>query len=324
MKTAVITGVNGQDGAYLSHHLLSLGYEVIGVHRRSSIDTLKRLRLVGVLDNANFSLVEADVSDFKCMLSLLYDFHPDEFYNLAAQSHVATSFKQPDYTWKVNAEGVQNILEAIKNINPSCRFYQASTSEMFGSQVDPDGFQRESTQLSPNSPYAIAKVAAHHNVRLYREAYGLHASSGILFNHESYLRGEFFVTKKITKWISSYQHNRGSVEPLRLGNLKAYRDWGFAGDYVKAMHLMLQQDNPDDYVVATGDTHTVEDFLDEAFKLVGVSDWSKLVLIDESLKRPCEVPMLRGDSTKARDVLGWKPTVNFQELIKKMVFNHVF
>jgi GDPmannose 4,6-dehydratase len=211
----------------------------------------------------------------------------------------------------------------LQNVDKSQIILMPTTNSAYGSG-DENNFCTEETPLNPISSYAIAKVAAHHNVRLYREAYGLHASSGILFNHESYLRGEFFVTKKITKWISSYQHNRGSVEPLRLGNLKAYRDWGFAGDYVKAMHLMLQQDNPDDYVVATGDTHTVEDFLDEAFKLVGVSDWSKLVIIDESLKRPCEVPMLRGDSTKARDVLGWKPTVNFQELIKKMVFNHVF
>ncbi len=306
-------------------------------------------RLRSVLCSPAFLLVEGDITDPLSVNDIISENQPDEVYNLAAQSHVGTSFKQPSYTWNANALGTQNILEGIRKYAKSARFYQASTSEMFGSVVDPDGYQRETTELSPNSPYAVAKVAGHHTTRLYREAYGIFACSGILFNHESPRRGEKFVTRKITKWIQQYNHwsNRefktigklggvpanhiyygkpvGDVPEtfpkLALGNLDAARDWGFAGDYVEAMWRMLQHDKPDDYVVATGKAHTVRDFLDVAFTHVGVSDWSKLVYIDPEFIRPFEVPFLCGDSTKARTVLGWEPKVDFEGLVKMMIDN---
>lgn len=340
-KTALIIGVNGQDGSYLAELLLSKKYKnVVGVIRRTSVNNTQE-RLNGILTNKAFQVVEGDITDASSITDIIEDVQPDEVYNLAAQSHVATSFKQPAATWNINALGVQNILEAIKKKKANARFYQASTSEMFGSMIDSDGFQRETTELSPNSPYAISKVAAHHSVRLYREAYGIFACSGILFNHESPRRGEGFVTRKITKYIKNLQPHMefvkswispdageiledevlNYIKPLKLGNLDAKRDWGFAGDYVEAMWRMLQQDTPDDYVVATGQTNSVRDFLTEAFNAVGISNWEPFVEIDPAFIRPYEVPILCGDASKARKILGWEPKVNFKGLVRLMIDN---
>lgn len=341
-KTALIFGVNGQDGSYLSEFLLDKGYkQVHGVIRRASINNTKE-RLDLPMSKNNFYIIEGDITDASSVSDIIEDTQPDEVYNLAAQSHVATSFKQPAATWNINALGVQNILEAIRRKKANARFYQASTSEMFGSLIDDDGFQRETTELSPNSPYAISKVAAHHNVRLYREAYHMFACSGILFNHESPRRGEGFVTRKISKYVASVRKKvadlyKGGytgfsvpeavaealdeIGPLKLGNLDAQRDWGFAGDYIEAMWLMLQQDSPDDYVVATGETYSVRQFLDAAFSHIGIDDWKDFVVVDPAFIRPYEVPLLRGDSSKAREKLGWKPRVNFKQLVQMMVDN---
>lgn len=344
---ALITGVNGQDGSYLSELLLGKGYIVVGVVRRASTNNTERLS--SLLSNPAFLLVEGDISDPVSCIDLIEKYKPTEVYNLAAQSHVGTSFQQPIATWNINAIGVQHVLEAIRKVKPDAKFYQASTSEMFGSVIDADGFQRETTELSPNSPYAVAKVAAHHTTRLYREAYGLHASSGILFNHESPRRGELFVTRKITKYIANFSKammaNRahailatdptdtnlkfktasgvGQYPKLRLGNIDAKRDWGFAGDYVEAMWLMLQQDKADDFVIATGETHSVKDFLYEAFEAAVYpgDTWENVVFIDPEFVRPYEVPVLCGDSSKARRVLGWEPRTNFSQLVKLMVDN---
>lgn len=337
-KKALIFGVNGQDGSYLSELLLDKKYEVLGVVRRASVNNTQE-RLSKVLTSRSFRINEGDITDSTSVTEIIDGFQPDEIYNLAAQSHVATSFKQPSATWNINALGVQNILEAIRKKTPNARFYQASTSEMFGSVIESDGFQRESTELSPNSPYAISKVAAHHSVRLYREAYGIFACSGILFNHESPRRGEGFVTRKISKYVKSLEEHISMgkmventpeevnqwvlsyVDTLKLGNLDAKRDWGFAGDYVFAMWSMLQQAKPDDFVIATGDTHSVRDFLDEAFKLVGIEDWKPFVEIDPQFIRPYEVPVLRGDASKARSVLGWEPKYKFKDLVRLMIEN---
>lgn len=349
-KSALIFGVNGQDGSYLSEFLLNKGYAVHGVIRRASVNNTKERMLLS-LNHPNFNLHEGDITDSSSVIELVEETKPDEVYNLAAQSHVGTSFKQPAATWNINAGGVQNILEVLRKKRPQARFYQASTSEMFGSMLDTDGFQRETTELSPNSPYAISKVAAHHAVRLYREAYSLFACSGILFNHESPRRGEGFVTRKISKYVAEMKRQmdkefrnkwgqegcfapavmrqRGemaeeallTIGQLKLGNLDAQRDWGFAGDYIEAMWMMLQQDQPDDYVVATGETNSVRVLLDHAFKHIGVDDWSDIVVIDPAFIRPYEVPLLRGDATKAREKLGWKPKVSFEQLVKMMVDN---
>jgi GDPmannose 4,6-dehydratase len=341
-KTAIIFGVNGQDGSYLSELLLGKGYrKVVGVVRRASVNNVRE-RLTDIMNSPAFLLTEGDITDPSSVNDIIQDNEPDEVYNLAAQSHVGTSFKQPAYTWNANALGTQNILEGIRKYSGAARFYQASTSEMFGSVVDDDGLQRESTELSPNSPYAVAKVAAHHTTRLYREAYGVFACSGILFNHESPRRGEKFVTRKITQYVAKvraaianfkatsfngYSNDElveealQTVRPLGMGNLDAKRDWGFAGDYVEAMWMMLQHDIADDYVVATGEAHSVRDFLDAAFRHIGITDWSKLIYVDPEFIRPFEVPFLCGDSTKIRTVLGWKPKVDFEGLVKMMVDN---
>jgi GDPmannose 4,6-dehydratase len=337
-KKALITGVNGQTGSYLAELLLGKDYNVIGMIRRASTNNTKE-RLGLVLNNKNFRLIEGDITDLSCVNDIICSEKPDEVYNLAAQSHVATSFKQPAATWQINAIGPQNILEAIRKYSSNTRYLQASTSEMYGSVIDQDGFQRETTELSPNSPYAISKVAAHHCVRLYREAYNLFACSSICFNHESPRRGEQFVTRKITKYIKSLEEhiNMGRfvtntpeelndwvlsyVSPLKLGNLDAKRDWGFAGDYVYAMWLMLQQNKPDDFVIATGETHSVREFLDEAFNYIGIVDWSRFVEIDPEFIRPFEVPVLCGDASKAREKLGWTPTFKFKDLVRLMIDN---
>jgi GDPmannose 4,6-dehydratase len=344
---AIIFGVTGQDGSHLADLLLEKNYNVIGVTRRSSTDTTSRIKQC--LNNKSFQLVEGDITDSSSVINILNNTeHVDEIYNLAAQSHVATSFKQPGLTWDITGKGCINILQAIVDLKMnSTRFYQASSSEMFGSSyvIGRDGkkYQDENTKFLPQSPYAISKCAAHYAVRLFREAYDLHASAGILFNHEGPRRGDNFVTKKITNWISDFKHwltknnlnhynlysrdykifsNDQNIEPipmLGLGNLDSYRDWGYAGDYVEAMWLMLQQKTPDDYVICTGKTYKVREFLDMAFAYVGIDDWSKFVYIDQAFYRPAEVDYLMGDCSKANHKLGWQPSNDVNSLISMMI-----
>lgn len=307
MKTALVTGITGQDGSYLADFLLNKGYQVIGLKRRTS--SICTERIDKIYNHPNFRLEYYSLHDTGCMYRLLKKYRPDEIYNLAAQSHVRVSFEVPEETSKTVALGTLQILESIRIVDPTIRFYQASSSEMFGD--NPETPQRESTSFMPASPYACAKVYAHHLVRNYRQSYGLHASSGILFNHESPRRGETFVTRKIT--LAASRIKLGLQDKLYLGNLEAKRDWGYAGDYVEAMWLMLQQDEPDDYVIATGETHSVREFLEQVFRHAGL-DVSKHVEIDERLFRPHEVPLLIGDASKAERKLGWTPKVKFKSL----------
>jgi len=315
MKTALITGITGQDGSYLAEMLLKKGYKVIGVKRRTSLISTDRID--NIFNDSdlimNFDLVYGNMNDSGCLHRLLIEHKPDEIYNLAAQSHVRVSFETPEETTEFVAMGTLRLLEAYKNICPEAKFYQASSSEMFGD--NPENPQSETTRLMPASPYACAKVYAHNLCRNYRESYGLHISSGILFNHESPRRGETFVTRKITR--AAARIKMGLQDDLLLGNLDAKRDWGFAGDYVEAMWLMTQQETPDDYVVATGETHTVKEFLQVVFDYAGL-DVDKYVKIDERLFRPHEVPLLLGDATKAKEKLGWEPKINFEGLAKMM------
>ena len=314
MKTAIITGITGQDGSYLAELLLEKGYYVVGCKRRTSLICTERINTV--YDHPNFKLEYFDLNDVGNIYRILTEYKPDEFYNLAAQSHVRVSFDIPEHTVDGVAMGVLRILEAIRNILPTCKFYQASSSEMFGD--NPEFPQSEETRLMPASPYACAKVFAHNLVRNYRQSYGLHASSGILFNHESPRRGETFVTRKIT--IAAARIKLGLQDKLYLGNLEAKRDWGFAGDYVEAMWLMLQQTTPDDYVIATGETHTVRAFLEEVFDYAGLNIENH-VEIDERLYRPHEVPLLLGDCSKAYEKLKWQPKVKFKDLARMMYDN---
>jgi GDPmannose 4,6-dehydratase len=315
MKTAMITGVNGQDGSYLSELLLEKGYRIIGLKRRTS--TINTGRIDHLMGNPNFSIKYYDLHDAYFINHIMKEEKIDEVYNLAAQSHVAVSFEIPDYTSDGICRGTLNILNAIRNISPTTRMYQASSSEMYGDSSDytEKGFN-ENSRMMPVSPYAVAKLYAHQMVNVYRKAYGLHLSSGILFNHESPRRGETFVTRKIT--MAAAKIKKGLQKDLYLGNLDAKRDWGHAKDYVNAMWLMLQQEKPDDYVIATGETYSVEDFLTEIFTYSGLGNWRNYVKIDPRLKRPNEVPYLLGDSTKARTVLGWKPEYNMQTLARRM------
>jgi len=310
-KTALITGVTGQSGSYLAELLLEKDYKVIGMKRRTSL--LATDRIDHIMNNPNFNLVYGSMNDVGSLYKLFSQYKFDEVYNLAAQSHVRVSFEVPEETADAVAMGPLRLLECIKTMQPDCRFYQASSSEMFGD--NPEHPQNEETRLMPASPYACAKVFAHGLTRNYREGYGLHASSGILFNHESPRRGETFVTRKIT--LAAARIRLGLQDTISLGNLDAKRDWGFAKDYVEAMWLMLQQDKPDDYVIATGETHTVREFLEEVFWVAGL-DVQKHLVIDERLKRPHEVPWLEGDMSKARRVLGWEPKTKFKELAKLM------
>ena len=328
MKTAIIYGVTGQDGSHLADLLLEKEYKVYGVSRRVSTDNT--IRIKHLENNNRFKLLEGDITDQSSVLNTLnYHGHVDEVYNLAAQSHVAVSFKQPGLTWDITGKGCLNILQGLIDLKMiNTRFYQASSSEMFGSNYDTEigmtsesKYQNEDTKFLPQSPYAIAKCAAHYMTRLYREGYGLHASAGILFNHEGPRRGEKFVTRKITKWIGEFVKSgkRADFPKLRLGNLDAFRDWGYAGDYCEAMWMMLQQDCPDDYVICTGQTHTIREFLDVAFKEVGIDDWSDYVVQDPEFYRPAEVDYLRGDCSKANNKLGWTPKHSFEDLVKMMV-----
>lgn len=311
MKTALVTGVTGQDGSYLAELLLEKGYKVIGMKRRTSL--LATDRIDHILTHPNFNLVYGSMNDAGALYKLFSQQKFDEVYNLAAQSHVRVSFEVPEETADAVAMGPLRLLECIKTTQPDCRFYQASSSEMFGD--NPEHPQNEETRLMPASPYACAKVFAHGLTRNYREGYSLHASSGILFNHESPRRGETFVTRKIT--LAAARIRLGLQDTISLGNLDAKRDWGYAKDYVEAMWLMLQQDKPDDYVIATGETHTVEEFLHEVFAAAGL-DVKKHLIIDERLKRPHEVPWLEGDMSKAKRILGWEPKTKFKELARLM------
>lgn len=366
MKTVLIFGANGQDGSYLSELCLAREDKVIGVVRRSSTNNKERLN--SFLHNPNLIIEEGDITDSVSVNELINKYRPNEVYNTAAQSHVATSFSQPSYTFTVDCIGVLNILEAIRVFSPQSRFVQSSTSEMFGANAsyeydiqgclarfdglldiksegyknrDSEAFQDEDTPFSPNSPYAIAKVAAFNLVQLYRKSYNLFACNAIMFNHESPRRGELFVTRKITKWIGQFkkwtkinpeyftnekydliftaEQQLQEFPKLKLGYIDAYRDWGHAKDYCRAEMMILAHDKPEDFVVATGETHTVKEFLSVAFEEAGLGNWADYVVIDPSLYRPCEVPYLLGKSTKIQTMLGWKPEIDFEALVKEMV-----
>lgn len=314
LPKAFITGITGQDGAYLAEFLLNKGYEVWGLARRSSSGGLQldRLKWLSVLDRVH--IVEGDISDLSSLVRLVAEIKPDEVYNLAAQSFVATSWQQPHLTANVTGVGVLNVLEAIRLIKPDTRFYQASSSEMFG--LIQHEMQSETTPFYPRSPYAVAKLYGHWITVNYRESFGIHASSGILFNHESPLRGQEFVTRKVTDGVARIK--LGLSKELRLGNIHAKRDWGHARDYVRAMWMMLQQDVADDYVVATGKTWTVEHMVNFAFEYAGLNKEEHLV-IDPELFRPAEVDILLGDPAKAKAKLGWEPTISLENMISEMV-----
>lgn len=316
---AMVTGITGQDGSYLADFLLDNGYIVVGLYRRSSNQNFSRIN--HLLDNPDFILEEFDLTDPSGCNSIINQYQPHEFYNLAAQSHVGTSFKQPSTTFEINTVGVINILESIRKDSSATKFYQASTSEMFGRNysLDYNGnkYQDENTELLPQSPYGVAKLASHRMLQLYREAYGLFACSGILFNHESPRRGDNFVTKKITKYIGQLVNNK-NCGSLKLGNLNARRDWGHAKDYVRAMYLMLQNDVADDFVISTGQTWSILDFLEKAFNYVNL-DYKNYVEIDPNLYRPAEVEYLRGCSNKAKKAFGWEPEISFDDLVKEMI-----
>jgi GDPmannose 4,6-dehydratase len=309
-RSALITGITGQDGSYLAEHLVSLGYEVHGLIRGQNNPRAATVRRIV----PELRLIEGDLHDQSSLIAVLEATHPDEVYNLGAISFVALSFKQAINTGEITGLGVTRMLDAIRVVNPAIRFYQASSSEMFGKVRETP--QNELTPFHPRSPYGVAKVYGHHITVNYRESYGLFAVSGILFNHESPRRGLEFVTRKITDGAARIK--LGLESELRLGNLDAQRDWGFAGDYVRAMHLMLQQDEPDDFVVATGETHSVRELLELAFTQVGLR-WQDHVVVDERFLRPADVAALVGDASKARRVLGWEPTVSFPELVAMMV-----
>ena len=313
-KQALLTGITGQDGAYLARLLLEKGYEVHGVIRRSSHRGVEdhRLRWLGIADKV--TLHDGDLCDLSSLLRIVQEVRPDEIYNLAAQSYVASSWRQPVLTANVTGVGVANMLEAMRIAAPGARFYQASSSEMYGLIQQPT--QSEKTPFYPRSPYAVAKLYGHWITINYRESFGLHASSGILFNHESPLRGVEFVTRKVTSGVARIK--LGMANELRLGNIDAKRDWGHASDYVRAMWLMLQQDTPDDYVVATGVTTTVRDMCRIAFDHAGL-DMEKYVVIDPAFYRPAEVDILLGDATKAKAKLGWEPQIALDQLIREMV-----
>jgi len=311
MKRALITGVTGQDGSYLAELLLEQGYEVHGVVRRASTETFERINHL----SGKIQLHQADLLDQLSMIDVMKETQPDEVYNLAAQSFVPTSWKQPVLTGEFTAIGVTRMLEAIRLLGPDkIRFYQASSSEMFGKVVEVP--QKESTPFYPRSPYGVAKVYGHWITVNYRESYNMYCCSGILFNHESERRGREFVTRKVTDGVARIK--LGMSHELRLGNIDSKRDWGFAGDYVRAMWLMLQQPKPDDYVVATGETHTVRKLVELAFRAVDL-DWQKYVVIDPALVRPAEVDLLIGDPAKAKAKLGWVPEVTFEQLVARMV-----
>jgi len=314
MKKAFITGINGQDGSYLAEYLLELGYEVHGIVRRNSTSENQDIRISKI--HSKINTYYGDLLDQSSVERLLDNIQPDEIYNLAAQSHVRISFDIPQFTVQTNSLGVLNILEAYRRICPNAKFYQASSSEMFGLSVEDDGFQKETTIMNPVSPYGCSKVFGYNIVRNYRRAYKLHASNGILFNHESPRRGSNFVTNKVVK--GAVRIKLGLQDKLEMGNMDSYRDWGHSKDYVRAMHLILQQNDPGDWVVATGETHSVRDMCDYVFGKLGL-DYNDYVVQNPKYLRPEELPYLKGDSTKIRTELGWTPEYTFEMLMDEMI-----
>ncbi|OIP82255.1 GDP-mannose 4,6-dehydratase [Candidatus Roizmanbacteria bacterium CG2_30_33_16] len=313
-KTVLVTGILGQDGPYLAKLLLENDYKVFGLVRRYSNPNFSNLEYLGLMNKIEF--VEGDLTDESSLINIVKNTRPEEIYNLAAQSFVGGSWDQAKLTTEVNAVGVLFLLNTIKFFSPITRFYQASTSEMFG-LGNTNGFQDENTPFHPRSPYGVSKVYAYWMTVNFRESFGLFTCNGILFNHESPIRGIQFVTRKITDGVARIK--LGLAKELRLGNLESRRDWGFAGDYVEAMYLMLQQKNPDDYVVGTGENHSVGEFVEKAFLVAGINDWKKYVTIDPRFKRPAEVPNLKAKPDKAQKVLGWKKKTSFDALVKMMV-----
>jgi GDPmannose 4,6-dehydratase len=314
MKKAFITGIGGQDGSYLAEYLVEQGYEVHGIIRRNSVPEHQQSRIEAMRDKIH--VYYGDLLDQSSIEHLLDKIQPDEIYNIAAQSHVRISYDIPQFTAQTNAVGVLNILEAYRRSCPNAKFYQASSSEMFGSSVDEDGFQRETTKMNPVSPYGCTKVFGYNIVRNYRNAYKLHASNGILFNHESPRRGSNFVTNKVVK--TAVEIKLGLKDKLELGNMDAYRDWGHSCDYVRAMHLIVQQDKPGDWVVATGETRSVRDMCEYVFGKLGL-DYKDYVVQNQKFLRPEELPYLKGDSTRIRTELGWKPTYTFESMMDEMI-----
>lgn len=317
MKTALVTGVNGMDGSHLADFLLEKGYEVWGLERRTS--HRNRINTGHLVDNPNFHFIDGDLTDQNSLYRALQKSDPDEVYNLAAQSFVGVSWDIPEATGDVNALGTLRMLEAIREYNPAIKFYQACTSEMYGKMVENPA--NESTPFYPRSPYGVAKLYAYWITKNYRESYDMFACSGILFNHESERRGIEFVTRKISDAVARI--SLGMADGISLGNLDSKRDWGYAPDYVEGMWLMLQQDQPDDFVLATGNTHSIRDFLDLAFDAIGISEWEDYVTQDPRFYRPAEVDVLRGDFSKAKQVLGWQPKVDLKEMVSRMVRNDI-
>ena len=315
MKTALITGVNGMDGSHLADLLLTKGYKVWGMERRTS--QRNRVNTSHLANDDNFNFIDGDLTDQNSLLRALQKSDPDEVYNLAAQSFVGVSWDIPESTGDVNALGCLRILEAIREYNPKIKFYQACTSEMYGKMVENPA--NENTHFYPRSPYGVAKLYAYWITKNYRESYNMFACSGILFNHESERRGIEFVTRKITDGVARI--HLGLADTISLGNLDSKRDWGYAPDYVEGMWRMLQQDHPDDFVLATGDAYSIRDFLDMAFDAIGIESWESYVTIDPRYFRPAEVDVLRGDYSKAKDILGWQPKVKLKEMVTKMVLN---
>jgi GDPmannose 4,6-dehydratase len=314
-KRALITGINGMDGSYLAEFLLEKGYDVYGMERRSSVKNRTNTKHL----EGRITFLDGDLGDQNSLFRVLKESDPQEIYNLAAQSFVGQSWQTPELTSEVTGLGVLRMLEAIREYNPQIKFYQASSSEMFGKMVENPS--NENSPFYPRSPYGVSKLYGHWITKNYRESYNIFACSGILFNHESERRGLEFVTRKISDGVA--QIKLGLADHITLGNLDAYRDWGYAPDYVEAMWLMLQMPEADDYVIATGETHSIREFLDIAFKHIGIQDWSSYIKTDPRFMRPAEVDVLRGDYTKAKNELGWEPKTSFEELVKKMVDNDI-
>jgi len=319
MKKALVSGLTGQDGSYLSELLLEKGYQVYGIDRRVAIEDAKQRysRIYHILDK--IKLYSGDIQNYARVFEITNEIKPDECYHLAAMSFVATSFEDEFTVLRTNIEGTVNILNILRKIAPDCKYYFAGSSEMFGKVLETP--QDENTPLNPRSPYGISKCAGFQFTRLYREAYNMFCCNGILFNHGSERRGGEFVTRKIAKGVAEIKY--GLRKKIKLGNLEAKRDWGHASDYVRGMHLMLQQPKPDDYVLATGETHTVEEFVELSFEFAGIKNWRDYVEIDKDLFRPAEVNLLLGDASKARRVLGWEPKISFKELVERMVKSEI-
>lgn len=313
-KIAFITGITGQDGCYLAKLLLKKNYQVLGLVKSNSSEELENPNYLGITDRINF--IKGDITDELSLYKIIKKIQPDEVYNLAAQSFVGSSWQEAKLTTEVNALGTLYLLNAIKNTSLKIKFYQASTSEMFGNSSQ-KGIQTEKTPFHPRSPYAISKLYAYWITNNFKESYAMHCSNGILFNHESPIRGRQFVTRKISLGVAAIK--LGLSQEIRLGNLDSRRDWGFAGDYVEAMYLMLQQNQPDNYIISTGQTHSIRDFLDVAFTHLEIKNWQKYVVIDPTFKRPRELFILQGKSDKARRILGWEPKVKFKQLVEMMV-----